>query len=110
MLVWQKQEQVFGGLDRATQKALDRYAGPEGNADKAGADRTFCVGAVLVREYQGVRHTVMVERDGFVWRERAYPNLSKIAREITGTQWNGPRFFGLRQSKKVADGNRAGSA
>jgi hypothetical protein len=109
MLIWQKQEQAFGGLDRATQKALDRHAGSEGNVDKAGADRNFCVGAVLVREYQGIRHTVTVKRDGFVWQEKVYPNLSKIAREITGVRWNGPRFFGLRQAKKVEE-TGAGSA
>jgi hypothetical protein len=51
---------------------------------------------VLVREYQGERHTVTVVPGGYVWRESTYASLSTIARAITGTAWNGPRFFGLR--------------
>jgi site-specific DNA recombinase len=51
---------------------------------------------VLVREYQGERHTVTVVPGGFVWREATYASLSNVARAITGTAWNGPRFFGLR--------------
>jgi Protein of unknown function (DUF2924) len=55
---------------------------------------------VLVREYQGERHTVTVVANGFVWREATYASLSTIARAITGTNWNGPRFFGLRIDKE----------
>ena len=51
---------------------------------------------MLVREYQGERHTVTVVPNGYVWRETTYASLSTIARAITGTAWNGPRFFGLR--------------
>ena len=51
---------------------------------------------MLVREYQGERHTVTVVPGGYVWRESTYASLSTIARAITGTAWNGPRFFGLR--------------
>jgi hypothetical protein len=53
-------------------------------------------GTVLVREYRGERHTVTVVPDGFVWQGTTYGSLSIIARAITGTAWNGPRFFGLR--------------
>jgi len=61
-------------------------------------------GTVLLREYQGERHTVTVVANdtvtvvpnGYLWRETAYASLSTIARAITGTSWNGPRFFGLR--------------
>jgi hypothetical protein len=53
-------------------------------------------GTVLVREYQGERHTVTVVPGGFVWQGATYPSLSTTARAITGTAWNGPRFFGLR--------------
>jgi hypothetical protein len=51
---------------------------------------------VLVREYQGERHTVTVVPGGYVWREATYASLSTIARAITGTAWSGPRFFGAR--------------
>jgi Protein of unknown function (DUF2924) len=54
---------------------------------------------VLVREYE--RHTVTVIANGFVWREATYASLSTIARAITGTNWNGPRFFGLRIDKET---------
>ena len=66
--------------------------------DKAEANRPRRIkpGTVLVREYQGERHTVTVVPNGYLWRETTYASLSTIARAITGTSWNGPRFFGLR--------------
>ena len=71
-------------------------------------------GTVLVREYQGERHTVTVVPSGFVWRETTYASLSTIARAITGTTWNGPRFFGLRTtvncSEDIEGENHAGIA
>jgi hypothetical protein len=94
-LCWHSQEQAFGGLDPATEKLLDRLARGD---DKPGGDTPprLKVGTVLVREYQGERHTVTVGPDGYVWREASYASLSTIARAITGTAWSGPRFFGLR--------------
>jgi hypothetical protein len=59
-------------------------------------NRRLKSGTVLAREYQGERHTVTVVPDGFVWQDATYSSLSTIARAITGTAWNGPRFFGLR--------------
>ncbi len=59
-------------------------------------------GTVLLREYQGERHTVTVVPNGYVWHETTYASLSTIARAITGTSWNGPRFFGLRSGAKPA--------
>jgi len=50
---------------------------------------------VLVRDYQGQRHTVTVAADGFNWQGTTYASLSAIARAITGTAWSGPRFFAL---------------
>ena len=49
-----------------------------------------------MREYQGERHTVTIVPGGFSWQDRTYLSLSEIARAITATAWNGPRFFGLR--------------
>ena len=54
-------------------------------------------GTVLRREWDGVLHEVRVESHGFVWQGQRYASLSRVARMITGTNWNGPRFFGLRQ-------------
>src|ERR1700736_4674110 len=93
-LCWHIQEQAFGGLDPKTAKHLDGLA----RGDRSPADRSRCLkpGTVLLREYQGERHTVTVVANGYVWREAAYASLSSIARAITGTAWSGPRFFGLR--------------
>lgn len=110
MLIWRIQEQAFGGYDRATEAVLNRYAGSEGNLGGDGNSRHVQTGTVLVREYQGARHTVTVVPNGFVWRERTYSNLSKIACEITGVKWNGPRFFGLRQMKKSEVAGRGDQA
>jgi hypothetical protein len=94
MMAYRIQEEAFGGLDRATIKLLDGL----GRGEKPGrqAKRRLKAGTVLVREYQGERHTVTVVPDGFVWRNATYASLTTIARAITGTAWNGPRFFGLR--------------
>jgi hypothetical protein len=96
MIAYRLQKEAFGGLDRATIKMLDRLA----RGEKPELSRRLKAGTVLVREYQRERHTVTVVPDGFVWRDTTYASLSMIARAITGTAWNGPRFFGLR----VAEG------
>jgi hypothetical protein len=57
-----------------------------------------------MREHGGVRHTVTVTPDGFVWQDTNYPSLSAVARAITGTSWNGHRFFGLRMKPKADRG------
>jgi hypothetical protein len=62
---------------------------------------------VLMREHRDVRHTVTVVLNGFVWQEQTFPSLTTVARAITGTSWNGPRFFGLR-IKRDADQTEAG--
>jgi Protein of unknown function (DUF2924) len=90
-LCWHLQEQAFGGLDPNTSKLLDGLA----RGDKPGPDRRLKSGTVLVREYQGTRHTVTVVSNGYVWREATYASLSAVARAITGTTWNGHRFFGI---------------
>ncbi|WP_374296943.1 DUF2924 domain-containing protein [Sphingomonas sp.] len=55
-------------------------------------------GTTLVRVYAGVEHRVQVLADGeFEYAGTRYSSLSKIARTITGTQWSGPLFFGLRK-------------
>jgi hypothetical protein len=93
MICYRIQEEAFGGLDRETIKLLDRLAGGEKPSE---LNRRLKAGTVLIREYQGERHTVTVVPDGFLWRETTYSSLSTIAKTITGTAWNGPRFFGLR--------------
>jgi len=80
MIVWHIQQRAFGGLDRDTRRFLDSLA-------RAGASRRRQLkpGTVLVRDYQGQRHTVTVGREGFDWQGTSYSSLSAIARAITGT-------------------------
>ena len=93
------QEEAFGMLDRSSLKLLDglgrRNSRPE---------RNLKIGTMLVRDYQGRRHTVTVEREGYVWEGQLYSSLSAIARAITGTAWSGPRFFALNSSLERASG------
>ena len=91
-ICWHIQEQAFGGLEPRIEKLLDSLV----RGEKPKPDRRLKPGTVLVREYAGERHTVTVAPGGYIWREATYMSLSTIARAITGTSWNGPRFFGLR--------------
>jgi hypothetical protein len=92
-LAYAIQEEQLGGLSKEVKKLL---AKPDKRAEPS---RRIKVGSVIHREYAGVRHEVFVVADGFSWQGRTYPSLSAIAKEITGTRWNGPRFFGLRDDK-----------
>jgi Protein of unknown function (DUF2924) len=69
---------------------------------RAEVPRQVKAGSVIIREHQGVVHEVLVVQGGFCWQGKTYDSLSTIAKTITGTSWNGPRFFGLR-SKKMHD-------
>jgi Protein of unknown function (DUF2924) len=99
------QEKAYGGLSRSTQRLLDQmikaYAGkPNG---KIVLPRRIKPGSVLVREWKDKSHRVTVLADGFVYDGDTYSNLSEIAVLITGTRWNGPRFFGLRSKTQEID-------
>src|SRR6202158_4910702 len=96
----------FGNLDHRTLQVLDRTVAkaerPAMSArlasfDQKRADPT--PGTVLVREWDRQSQRVMVMADGFAWNGQAYDSLSKVAFAITGTRWNGPRFFGLRDKE-----------
>jgi hypothetical protein len=113
MIAWRLQERAFGGLDRESLKFLDGLARHGGSPR-----RQLKPGTVLVRDYQGQRHTVTVGPDGFDWQGTTYRSLSAIARAITGTAWSGPRFFALtrgngtparRSKKRSARESRNGS-
>ncbi|OQZ07348.1 MAG: hypothetical protein B6D36_00355 [Planctomycetes bacterium UTPLA1] len=68
-----------------------------GKARKLDRDIRLMPGTVLTREYQGIEHRVTVAQDGqYEFEGRRYPSLSMIAREITGTRWSGPLFFGVK--------------
>lgn len=103
-LAWYIQEKAFGGYDAATLRLLDAYGRQD--ADKVVLFRRLKPGTSVVREYQGVRHIVMISEGGFVWQGRTYDSLSAVAREITGSRWNGPRFFGLRTRDKAGSARK----
>jgi Protein of unknown function (DUF2924) len=99
------QEKAYGGLSRPAQRLLDQAmkafaAKPNG---KIVLPRRIKPGSVLVREWKGRSHRVMVLADGFAYEGDVYSNLSEIAVLITGTKWNGPRFFGLRSKTQGND-------
>jgi hypothetical protein len=54
---------------------------------------------MLMREHDGVPHRVMALEKGFTWNGKTYASLSQVAFAITGTRWNGHRFFGLRDKR-----------
>jgi hypothetical protein len=113
MVAYELQARVFGDLDKASIEYLDRIAdkltSPAARSLKGLARAQMAVppierrpmkpGSLLVREWKGVLHRVTVLDRGFAWNGEVYDSLSTIARAITGTDWSGPRFFGLRDRK-----------
>ena len=99
-LAYRIQELTYGGPDKQTRRLLDLLADEvEGTLTRKAqiADpRNPVVGTKLIREWDGVAHTVTVLTEGFEWDGRRYKSLSAVARAITGTQWNGYRFFECR--------------
>jgi Protein of unknown function (DUF2924) len=102
------QEKAYGGFSALTRRLLDQLvkaamAKPNGRLE---LPRRIKPGSELVRTWKGRTYRVMVMADGFAHDGRTFASLSEIASEITGTKWNGPRFFGLRSSvnREGADG------
>ncbi|WP_149539271.1 DUF2924 domain-containing protein [Siccirubricoccus phaeus] len=106
-LAYRIQELAYGGLKPETLARLEALGEQLDGGNvvlrriRAGDDRPIA-GTRLVREYQGVQHTVTVLADGFEYEGRPYRSLSAIARAITGTRWNGWSFFGLKNQRGQA--------
>lgn len=99
------QEKAYGGLSRSARRLLDQMikafaAKPNG---KIVVPRRIKPGSVLVRVWKAKSHRVTVLAEGFVYEGVTYSNLSEIAGLITGTRWNGPRFFGLRSKTQESE-------
>jgi hypothetical protein len=103
-LAYRIQELTYGGPDKQTRRLLDLLADEvEGTLTRKSqiADpRNPVVGTKLIREWDGIAHTATVLKEGFEWGGQRYKSLSAVAREISGTRWNGYRFFGLRERKR----------
>jgi hypothetical protein len=108
-VAWKLQESVLGGLSASTKRQLAALATTmETKSDLAKARKvSLRPGARLVRAWGGETHEVLVVEDGFLWRGRTWASLSVIAREMTGTHWSGPRFFGLGKAKAEPTGGDA---
>jgi hypothetical protein len=90
----------LGDLDAESRRLLDRSGSPENAGQRAvelsRSTADLQPGTLLGREWKGQMQRVAVLADGFAWNGKTYSSLSKIAFAITGTRWNGPKFFGLR--------------
>jgi hypothetical protein len=100
ILAHRLQADRLGDLDDESRRLLDRSGSPE-NAGQNAANLVRRIadvrpGTRLSREWNGHMQRVTVLAEGFAWNGKIYSSLSKVAFAITGTRWNGPRFFGLR--------------
>jgi len=112
-IAWHLQEQTHSKLDAGTRrllKAAIRKAPMPASRQPSNTHRkkrdhlSLPAGTTLVRSWRDRRHEVTVLEGGrrFRYRDTEYASLSEIAREITGTRWSGPRFFGLKKLKQSA--------
>jgi hypothetical protein len=104
-VAYQMQVEAHGGLSASTHKRLQAIAAGvrQGSLDVAGIAKTIRPGAQMLRQWKDQTHTVTALSDGFEWNGKTYKSLSAVAREITGTNWNGYVFFGI---KRPAPGNK----
>jgi hypothetical protein len=103
VLAYRLQAEALGDLDPATARLLKQIATcgdpleVSRLTEQFGRGRTeLKPGTILTREWNAHAYRVMVVDEGFAWNGKTYDSLSKVAFAITGTNWNGPRFFGLR--------------
>jgi hypothetical protein len=95
ILAYRLQADRLGESDADSRRLLDRIG--SGSSERINLPRTeLRPGTLLTREWDGHLQRVMVLADGFTWNGKTYRSLSKVAFAITGSRWNGPRFFGLR--------------
>jgi len=107
-LAYRLQADELGGLDPATARLLKQIATGGGTVETVRLTAQFDrrrtdlkPGTILTRQWNAQTYRVMVADDGFAWNGKTYDSLSKVAFAITGTNWNGPRFFGLRDKVPV---------
>jgi hypothetical protein len=103
VLAYRLQAGELGDLDPATARLLRQIATAGGTLGASRLTQEFCrrraelkPGTILMREWNARAYRVMVVEEGFSLNGKTYDSLSKVAFAITGTNWNGPRFFGLR--------------
>lgn len=104
IIAYRTQEDLAGGPDRALKQRLARLAEEQriGRTTTPRPTLQIKPGTRLLRDWQGHTHSVTVTEGGFQYRSKTYKSLSMIAREITGTRWSGPAFFGLKDRKRTS--------
>ena len=101
VLAYRIQERAGPKLSAATVRHLERLAAPNARIQAMPMQaRKLSAGASLLREWNAETHEVRVLEKGFEYRGQRYRSLSAIAREITGTRWSGPAFFGLKDPER----------
>src|SRR5260370_26007272 len=107
-VAYQMQVEAYGGLSVATKRRLREIANAvrNGDANAIPGSSRIKPGTQMIRQWQNATHTVTALADGFEWNRRAYKSLSAVANAITGTNWNGFAFFGI---KRAPPGNKNAS-
>ena len=103
VIAWELQAKAFGGIEPLLHRhllGLGSGQPPSTSGDADPPTQKLSPGVKLIRTWKGETHQVIVTEGGFLWRDKAFKSLSIIAREITGTQWSGPVFFGLKKTKQ----------
>jgi len=99
-IAYKIQERALGGLKPAVRRRLIQTAEEIATGRTPSATPIIIKpGTRLLREWQGVTHEVIVLEDGVQYRGKKWASLSAVAREITGTRWSGPLFFGLKRRR-----------
>lgn len=96
-IAWQIQAKALGGLNRHASRHLNNLIQQLSNGCTKPNEAIIKPGTKLLRNYQGMKHEVIVSEAGYNYQNKTYKSLSAIARTITGTQWNGKLFFGIKQ-------------
>ena len=106
-VAYRLQERALGGLRPTTRRLFQRVAAAAHARRplKLAPLRSLEPGAVLIREWNGIKHRVAVRENGFSFRGQHYRSLSAVARLITGSRWSGPLFFGLRSRPRAEAGD-----
>jgi hypothetical protein len=103
LVAFQMQQNRAGGSDKAQERYLDMLA-RTGKQAPVLPDRLVthphAQGTVFVRQYGETVHKVTATADGYEWEGKAFRSLSAAARAITGTRWNGPKFFGVQRERR----------
>jgi hypothetical protein len=107
-VAYQMQVEAYGGLSAATKRRLREIAKAvrKGDANAVLGSSRIKPGTQMIRQWQNTTHTVTTLTEGFEWQGRNYKSLSAVANAITGTNWNGFAFFGI---KRAPSGNKNAS-